>query len=782
MLELVRNNKTCLSLATIALLCGVSYQSSQASNTFPSSNELTEDIRPGELVATGGYVNGKRDGKWTIVTVDGKRETGEYQLGERHGLWNIRFSDEAGEHIETGKYEKDARQGKWLLEKASGITVSMNYKNGLLHGPWKVTSPEGELEKGTYKAGKRTGQWSIIFANTELGANTGAIGHFHDDKRHGRWVFHSSDTGRTKYGDYKDGTRHGYWWTYPIDAGAARLVPKSYSLSFAGSGKSVYVFQVRQNANMHSLDDLKNARICMPAGSDSWVSVTRYLDKREIRYKATDVDTMKLLAEGNQYLRTGICDAVVNLVNDPSFFLVGSTDFVMLSEAIPSAALQLVRTEEAIQSEIVMARRLYANGEALGKWELVTNEYGPQGEGDLVDNSGKLQGKWRFEWPDGRVDTGDLIDNAREGVWTVVWADGVWERGVYMGGRRHGTWTVRWPSGTKEIGSYTSDERTGYWWIAHKDGHIEKGIMSNGRRNGHWIIQWPDGVVSSGYYVNGVRQGNWALQWPNGVVEYGRFIDGMRQGLWKMKYRELRSSGVYTDGVSDMKWIVNFLEERQKNAGFTTAHGQVVGSQHGFIAMLEGKLRHINNGSYELDSNNRVTGSLTGIWAFFSNGIYAKGAYSWGKRVGQWIYRGWSGIFDTGKHVSGNWIHNKRDGLWERRHPSGMVVITNRENNVAHGKTTIYFPDGSVSHGFYANGTDTGIWETRLPNGRVNVQDRTDWNLHYERVLIISRDKGAEVKREKDVDLTRDPPFSARSNPLLWDTKPSFDVKIGDLP
>ena len=175
--------------------------------------------------AAGPYVNGVRNGHWTLKTADksrneGRIQQGRYVNGKEEGVWKISWPSgetldvtykngsleghsvrhSASGHYnvggrEEGQFEKNRKQGKWTRVDKRGLLIrTAQFVDGELHGPWREWSLATEgcecWSEGNYVKGKQNGQW------TECGYQEGIP----FDGGDSRWT-----------GNYVDGVRQGQW-------------------------------------------------------------------------------------------------------------------------------------------------------------------------------------------------------------------------------------------------------------------------------------------------------------------------------------------------------------------------------------------------------------------------------------------------------------------------------------------------------------------------------------------------------------------------------------------
>lgn len=90
-------------------------------------------------------VEGVRNGKITNYFANKiVRETGYYQNGNKHGLWQM--WDENGKLTAIANYDNGVKHGKWEVWDHKGtLRSSTEYANGKKAGTWKVWDENGNV-------------------------------------------------------------------------------------------------------------------------------------------------------------------------------------------------------------------------------------------------------------------------------------------------------------------------------------------------------------------------------------------------------------------------------------------------------------------------------------------------------------------------------------------------------------------------------------------------------------------------------------------------------------
>jgi uncharacterized protein len=250
------------------------------------------------LLVEGNFAAGKREGTWSKFYSNGKRaETAEYRNGKLFGpaLYfdsegalkrQMIFQDSVlvGKYIEyfgkagnpdyinpaqvmvEGQYEKGKRTGQWVSFYEFGELATREfYVDGLREGPYLEYDPGGEvitealyvkgqfegsfkrlafglpLEIGTYRNGKKVGEWKRYFAGTKvLEAEE-----YYDQNgnKTGEWKYYYESGRLARVEKYKNNIGVGVWEEYfPNKALSKRKtyelgVPVGEYIEYHSSGK-----------------------------------------------------------------------------------------------------------------------------------------------------------------------------------------------------------------------------------------------------------------------------------------------------------------------------------------------------------------------------------------------------------------------------------------------------------------------------------------------------------------------------------------------------------------
>ncbi len=163
----------------------------------------------GLLRRAGSHQGGRREGAWLVqLPLDDATlllRAERYRDGERDGAY--RELTRLGEEV-TGSFCAGQRCGWWERKVDDELREAGTYVNGKKDGWWYE-----ESGKGSYRRGKRQGEWTLydqrLDAVSLLGTAT-AHCRMVDDRRHGPAYLRFAD-GRYASGRYQDDLLHGRW-------------------------------------------------------------------------------------------------------------------------------------------------------------------------------------------------------------------------------------------------------------------------------------------------------------------------------------------------------------------------------------------------------------------------------------------------------------------------------------------------------------------------------------------------------------------------------------------
>lgn len=105
---------------------------------------MTEYDTLGNVILTGEYIDGYKNGLW-VSHINDHKEEGEYIDGEKHGKW--RFTYENGRKNFEGEYQGGIPVGKHVFYYSNGLKREEGkYSGGEKEGDWKVYNELGEVK------------------------------------------------------------------------------------------------------------------------------------------------------------------------------------------------------------------------------------------------------------------------------------------------------------------------------------------------------------------------------------------------------------------------------------------------------------------------------------------------------------------------------------------------------------------------------------------------------------------------------------------------------------
>jgi antitoxin component YwqK of YwqJK toxin-antitoxin module len=137
--------------------------------------------REGDGTVDGTYANGKHTGMWRNIGGDTEYE-GEFREGKRQGPWMERY----GGVEERGSYIDGLREGPFVITRNTNAFERGSFRANKRDGVWTVSTAEGAaIEEGTYTDGKRTGPWTL----RRIDGSIRAHGEYVDGKPVREWTF-----------------------------------------------------------------------------------------------------------------------------------------------------------------------------------------------------------------------------------------------------------------------------------------------------------------------------------------------------------------------------------------------------------------------------------------------------------------------------------------------------------------------------------------------------------------------------------------------------------------
>ncbi len=170
----------------------------------------------GQLKSKGEYLNSKRIGEWVFYFSNGKMEQkGKYDnKGRAQGVWKWYYpcpdtcKGETGQLLREENYRNNLHEGLMIEYTDSGkIITKGEYIDGQKEGPWMMELVDYR-EEGSYKSGKRDGEWKHYYVGT---GNIRFVGKFIDDVPDGKQIFYYPNGKEKQVGKYVGGLKEGEW-------------------------------------------------------------------------------------------------------------------------------------------------------------------------------------------------------------------------------------------------------------------------------------------------------------------------------------------------------------------------------------------------------------------------------------------------------------------------------------------------------------------------------------------------------------------------------------------
>ena len=371
--------------------------------------------------------------------------------------------------------------------------------------------------------------------------------------------------------------------------------------------------------------------------------------------------------------------------------------------------------------------------------------------------NGKKQGLTVYYHPNGGITNEIPFDNGLENGIAKEYDDkGVVNRVIYYKdgynikqldvnrtdskGYKQGTWLAFYDS-IQQIrweGYYKNNKKHGTFREFSKDGNVTKveeyvegeliefATMRGGRPvkveiRKDWYPNATERIV--GTYKDGVPDGVFREYDPRGnviastvyaegkVLSRGILDDyGYEQGFWQYLFENgaTRSEGSYVDGKKTGPWRYfhddgTIMEEgnfeNDKPIGFWKWYYERTGN----LQREEFFKNGLENGEVKeyADTNVQIA--------------EVKGAYSDGKRDGEWIYT----IGDT-KYI-GTYSNNEEEGIWKEFYPVNRLRFEGKyHDGIENGIHKYYYENGNIKEErFYRNGLREKTWKFYAENGEL---------------------------------------------------------------
>ena len=178
------------------------------------------EYRSTTAIVDGNYAAGKKDGRWSYVSDDGKKLKDEsWDHGVPDGVFT--YYDSKGAMLATRSLVHGT--GPWIEYDHDHVVATGAYLNGKKTGAWTESG-----DSGSYKAGERDGVWTRV---DDQGAKL-SEGAYVGGSRNGRWTYWTPDGTVLAKGSFDRGARSGTWTiSDPEMAGAQVLVFRNGKLA-----------------------------------------------------------------------------------------------------------------------------------------------------------------------------------------------------------------------------------------------------------------------------------------------------------------------------------------------------------------------------------------------------------------------------------------------------------------------------------------------------------------------------------------------------------------------
>lgn len=165
----------------------------------------------GQIKSQGEYLNSIRIGEWIFYHSNGKIEQrGKYdKKGKAQGVWKWYY--ESGNILREENYLNNKQDGIMTeYDDSTKVITKGEYIDGLREGPWFLEL-QYYREEGSYKAGRRDGEWKHYFTETN---KLRFIGKFIDGVPDGLQIYYYPNGKKRQEGKYAGGMKEGDWNFY----------------------------------------------------------------------------------------------------------------------------------------------------------------------------------------------------------------------------------------------------------------------------------------------------------------------------------------------------------------------------------------------------------------------------------------------------------------------------------------------------------------------------------------------------------------------------------------
>lgn len=199
---------------------------------------------------------------------------------------------------------------------------------------------------------------------------------------------------------------------------------------------------------------------------------------------------------------------------------------------------KLINVQEYTSQSVLLGEGLYdTNGLRTGEWKLY-DEYLDYFYAKGNYKEGKMEGKWLYYYPDGKLEMEGFFSNDKpDREWVWYYQNGLKKREeAFLMGKLEGPY-VEYDTLENVIlqGEYFDDVRTGKWFYGVGD-MIEEGNYELGEKDGEWKHYYAETgqLRFVGSYRKGDPDGTHKWYYPNGKIELiGDYRVGNKNKDWK---------------------------------------------------------------------------------------------------------------------------------------------------------------------------------------------------------------------------------------------------------
>lgn len=159
----------------------------------------------GRLIYEGSFKDGKPVGEWKRYHEKGQLKAEMIYKGDTaqtvlYDVWRKK--------VASGNYVNQKKEGIWCIYKDAQKVAEERYKNGLKHGvSRRYYSSREVMEETDWVQGEKDGNYQVYFKSGEPYLQC----KMQNNKRHGLFLVYSIDGTQELVGEYKSNLRHGKW-------------------------------------------------------------------------------------------------------------------------------------------------------------------------------------------------------------------------------------------------------------------------------------------------------------------------------------------------------------------------------------------------------------------------------------------------------------------------------------------------------------------------------------------------------------------------------------------